>query len=388
MKVVRTETHSKEIHLDLDIGFPTQMDAPGAPGLGIRKSLKQIFRSNFFTRLTNWEYWPFSLIYFPVSFYWIWLIIKARSLFFFTASNPSIEFGGMLGESKFDIFKLINPSLQPKTIFSPPDRPYEQILATLRSTEMDFPLIAKPDVGERGWMVEKINNELELKKYWENTKVNLLLQEYIDLPVELGVFYYRFPNETKGTISSVVYKQFLEVKGDGDSSLKELILTNPRAKLQFDSLEQSHGDQFDYVPLKNEVIPLVPSGNHCRGTTFFSGNHLINEHMISVFDNIACKIDGFYFGRFDIRCESIEELYQGKNFKILELNGAGSEPSHIYHPGFPLSSAYSVIFHHLNVLYKISKMNKKRGIPYMSFIEGMKMVKKIRNYKKLQTSNP
>jgi len=188
MKAVQTEAHSKEIHLDLDIGFPTQMDAPEAPGLGIRKSLKQIFRSNFFTRLTNWEYWPFSLIYFPVSFYWIWLIIKARSLFFFTASNPSIEFGGMLGESKFDIFKIINPSLQPKTIFSPPDRPYEHILATLRSTEMDFPLIAKPDVGERGWMVEKINNELELKKYLENTKVNLLLQEYIDLPVELDVF--------------------------------------------------------------------------------------------------------------------------------------------------------------------------------------------------------
>ena len=132
---------------------------------------------------------------------------------------------------------------------------------------------------------------------------------------------------------------------------------------------------------------MLAIGNHCRGTTFFSGNHLINEHLISVFDKIALNIDGFYFGRFDIRCESVEELYQGENFKILELNGAGSEPSHIYHPGFPLSSAYSVIFHHLSVLYRISKMNKQRGIPYMSFREGMKMVKKIRVYKKLQTSN-
>jgi hypothetical protein len=55
---------------------------------------------NFMTRLTQWEYWPFEVIYLPIFVYWLWLSVKARSLFFFSAANPSIENGGMLGESK------------------------------------------------------------------------------------------------------------------------------------------------------------------------------------------------------------------------------------------------------------------------------------------------
>jgi len=55
------------------------------------------------TKITHWEYWPFELVYFPVVLYYFWLSIRARSFFFFSASNPSIETGGMLGESKFGI---------------------------------------------------------------------------------------------------------------------------------------------------------------------------------------------------------------------------------------------------------------------------------------------
>ena len=45
---------------------------------------KRIKHSNFLIKLTNWEYWPFAVIYTPAFFYWLYLSVKARSLFFFT----------------------------------------------------------------------------------------------------------------------------------------------------------------------------------------------------------------------------------------------------------------------------------------------------------------
>jgi hypothetical protein len=41
---------------------------------------------------------------------------------------------------------------------------------------------------------------------------------------------------------------------------------------------------------------------------------------------------GFYFGRLDVMYNTVEELEQGINFSIVELNGAASEPTHIYDP--------------------------------------------------------
>jgi len=90
-------------------------------------------------------------------------------------------------------------------------------------------MIAKPDIGERGTAVEKINSEEELKSYLEYHKNDLLIQEYINFEIELGIFYYRFPDQESGTISSVVRKDFLKVMGDGQSSLRDLMAKYPRA---------------------------------------------------------------------------------------------------------------------------------------------------------------
>ena len=346
----------------------------------------RIFNSNFWVKLTHWEYWPFSVLYLPVFVYWGWLVLRARSAFFFSAANPTIENGGMLGESKSKILKAIPSGLIPKTLCFEPDVSKSQLLTVLRENGVDFPFILKPDIGERGSFVSKITNQNELSSYLRRIKVPFLAQEYIDYPIEMGVFYYRYPSEIRGKVSSIVLKEMLNVKGDGHKTVRELILKNPRAKLQLAALEKKPGYDLNEVLAKGEERELEPIGNHCLGTAFLNGNYLINDRLHEVFDRISKSINGFYFGRYDLRCSSFEDLYKGNGIKILELNGAGSEPGHIYHPGTSIWVAYRDIFHHLNVLLKISRENHRLGVPYMSFREGLKEIKRLRAYNRVKNA--
>lgn len=281
----------------------------------------------------------------------------------------------MIGESKMDILKSLPQSLIPQTELVKAGCPYNELDEI--AGKFIYPIICKPDVGERGWQVEKINNRDELVNYHQSVKSHYLIQECLTEPIELGVFYYRYPEDKKGNISSIVIKEMLNVFGDGHSSLKELILTNDRAKLQWPVLKEKFKGKLDTIPKLDEEINLVAIGNHSRGTKFLDGNHLINEKLVEVFTLISNQIDGFYYGRYDIRVNSIEDLYNG-NIKIMELNGAGSEPAHIYQPGYSLLYAYKIIFQHWKILYQISRMNNKKGIPYLSFNEALAIYKRTK----------
>lgn len=347
----------------------------------LKKSTFAVFKSSlFWTKVTKWEYWPFSVFYAPIFFYWIWLSIRARSLFFFTAANPSIEFGGMLGESKDKIFKLIPEEYIPETRKLPKSITSSELLAIIEQIGISYPFIVKPDIGERGWMVRLIQNDQELNTYLSEVKVDFLVQEYVQYDLELGVFYYRYPNSSKGTVSSVVIKDMLKVVGDGQSSVYELTQDNPRARMQTKRLLIKEPQKMKLIPNRGEIVELVSIGNHCLGTTFLDGNHIINDELTKVFDQISNQIDGFYFGRYDIRVKSIDALYMGRDFKILELNGAGAEPAHIYQPNFSLIQAYKDVIHHLKVLVEISIMNRDSGIAFATFTEGVREVKKILAY--------
>lgn len=337
--------------------------------------------SNFWIKLRQWEYWPWWIVYIPVFAYWLWCGLKARAIFYLSAANPGFEYGGIIGSSKKTILDKIPAELVPTGILVTPTESIEDIIISMQETGLSFPVVVKPDVGERGFKVELINNEGELVLYLTDNDDTLIMQEYIDLPMEVGVFYYRLPNEDKGTVSSVVLKGLLKVAGDGKLSIQQLMMKNERAKLQINRLTEVGNIDLDYIPRKNEEILLEPIGNHNRGTTFLDGNHLINRQLIELFDSISKKIDGFYYGRFDIRCKDADALYKGE-FKIMELNGSVSEPAHIYSPGFPLLKGYQVLYHHWRILYKISRMNHKNGVPYMSFRTGLSALRKSRFYRK------
>jgi hypothetical protein len=341
------------------------------------------FDSPFLIRLRHWEYWPFEVVYFPLFFYHIWLSIKARSLFFFSASNPSIETGGLFGESKARILDRISNEFKPTTLFVPASTPIDSIVSWMETSGLTYPIIAKPNVGERGWRVEKIEHKEALVSYLESSPVDFLIQEYVDEPLELGVFYYRMPGQERGVVSSVVQKEFLTIRGNGRDCVENLIRQNERAILQLPALTAKYGNIFHKIPAPGETLTLVSIGNHCRGTKFLDANHLITPALNRVFDQISLSIDGFYFGRYDLRCRSVADLYAGKHIRIMELNGAGAEPAHIYQPGFSLSEAYRVLFHHWRVLYDISRENHRRGVSYMTLREAVSIWTRTKENKKL-----
>lgn len=334
----------------------------------------------FWIKLTQWEYWSFDTLYFPVKIYFTWLSLKNRSFFFFTSANPSIDFGGMLGESKSKIFDLI-PSEYLPTMKLIEARDLDSAIAF--GKKLGYPVIAKPDIGERGKLVEKISNQEELVYYTRKCPVNFLIQELVDYPVELGVFYVRNPNEETGTVTSIVQKKFLSVMGDGNSSVRSLLQNDARASLQIDFNHSRFSGIMDLVPEHGENVRVEAIGNHCRGTAFLDATTEINEKLNHAIDKLSKQIKGFYFGRYDLRCASFGDLRELKNFKILELNGAGAEPAHIYQPGFSLLKAYKVLFWHFKKLSQISAVNRKNGIRHWSFKDGMKKLKEIKEYDRL-----
>jgi hypothetical protein len=363
----------------LDLGA-TERPEPASYRGGDRGS----WFNRFLIRLTHWEYWPFTLIYLPVFVYWAWLSWKARSFFFFSTSNPSIRNAGFLLESKKDIYDLLPAGSYPSTLFCPLGTEVGARTAGMRQKGLSFPLIGKPDIGQRGLKVKLLQTETELSAYANESKVDFLLQEYIDYPNEIGIFYYRIPGESTGHISGIVGKELLAVTGDGRSTIEELLLKQSRAVLQLPVLRRVYGAFLQKVLAAGLAFTLVPYGNHSRGARFVDRSAEIDPRLEQVVDELCRQVPGFYFGRLDIRFNSWEELRCGKAFSVIELNGAGSEPTHIYDPAHSLFFAWKEITRHLRLLYRISRANaRQQGLHYMSTRAGWRMLRDYARHEKL-----
>jgi hypothetical protein len=335
-------------------------------------------------KLFKWEFWPSWLFYLPIYALYLWYSLRARTLMFFSASNPGMYMGGFVDYSKYDVLKKIPQNVVPITfLIEENDQQLKTVKSYLDKKEIDFPFILKPDRGERGFAVEKIENEAELEKYLKKFRTRLVMQEYAPEKLEFGVLYYRMPDDEKGNISSVVQKVLPHVVGDGLSNLDTLLKNTERTSYYYAELSKAYASRLHEVPEKDQELILSEIGNHCRGATFYNCNHLINERLIETFDKLSKEIDGFYFGRYDIKTDSEEDLYNGI-FKIVELNGANSEPAHIYDPNMPLFKAYRYMFRHWKTIFRISVKNHKKGVPYMSMKEGISTTRNHFKRKKLE----
>ena len=351
-------------------------------------SIQRILHRPFFIRLFNWEYWSFGAVYALLYPVWILLCLRARSFFFFSASNPSIQNGGFLNESKKDIYQIMPQELSPKTVFFSLPANADLVIQRLNNAGLRFPLIGKPDVGGRGRGVKALKDESDVRLYVQNAFLDFHIQEFVAFRNEVGIFYYRYPNQQTGTISGIVRKEFLSVVGDGKSSMKELLMTEKRAILQMESLERMYGKQLNSILLEGEKITLVPYGNHARGAKFLDDSHLIDEQLTVTIDGICKQVKDFYFGRLDIRYKDWTELKEGKNFSVIEVNGAGSEPTHIYDPKHSLFFAWKEIVRHWVILLRISRMNRQRGHQYLNFRDGVNMFRDDKVYSRKLAAMP
>jgi membrane protein DedA with SNARE-associated domain len=318
-------------------------------------------------RLTRWEFWPPWVFYPPVVLYVIYLGLKYRSPTLFTCANPAIEESGFTGESKS---KILQSLVRNSSSFVGTSRliagslshhaRVESAHAFMREHVNGFPVVLKPDAGERGAGVAVIRSETELSAYL-NSHVNVIIQEYVG-GFEFGVFYYRYPDRQTGRIFSITRKQFPCVTGDGTHSLENLILKDDRAVCMAHVYFDAQRDRLWSVPEKDEPVQLIEIGTHCRGCIFLDGDEIKTEALEVAIDRVARGFDGFYFGRFDIRTPSLADFKQGINFKVVELNGVTSEATHIYDPRISLANAYRILFQQWRIAFEIGAQNRKQGI--------------------------
>lgn len=332
-----------------------------------------------FQRIINWEQWNFFVLYAPLLPFWLWYCLRSRSFWFFSSSNPTITFGGFEGEGKREMYDQLPLAWIPKTVYLQPHLSLSEGSQRILKAGFSFPFVVKPDVGMKGILFRKIENWSQWEQYHSKMPVDYLIQDLVELPVELSVFYYRHPSAAKGTISGLIAKELLQVRGDGQSTLKQLIQAHPKASLRMEEMNHRHAAQMETVIAEGAVFFLSYAGNHNRGARFTNLHHEIDERLTGLFDEFS-RATQFYYGRYDIKTLSMEDLKNGKNSIILEFNGCGAEPNHIYDCGMSLWQAYAVLLTHWKALYEISAFNHQNGTPYWSFSKGWNYLKEARRH--------
>jgi len=309
--------------------------------------------------------------------------IKAKNLVFYTAVNPSIENSGIGTESKYKTMQLIPEKYSPITVFHKADSSIIETIKKVNECSISYPLIAKPDIGFRGLLVKKIRTEKELKKYLEKYPIDILIQEFLTEKKECGIFYLRFPGNQTGKITSITLKNFPFVIGDGKRTIKELILSDKRAKHYIDIIKCDNAISLKNILNKGEKLQLSYVGNHSKGTQFINGNHLISKKLEETITTLNKQVDGWFYGRIDLKYNAFEDLENG-NFKILELNGILAEPTHIYDASKTnYLQALKEMRVHWKQLYKIARINHdQKDIPYRSTIGLLKDVSRLKKYTK------
>ncbi len=323
-------------------------------------------------RLWRWEFWPSWLFYLPLVPWLLYLSIRYRGMTVWTAANPGIPEGGVVGESKYAILTQLPSAWVIPSFLVALGEHSERVRyleEMLRARQWSFPLIFKPDASQRGAGLKLIQDLHGVEEYLRAQPAAVLVQKYHPGPYEAGIFYYRIPGESSGHIFSITDKVFPEVVGDGRATLEELIWRHPRFRMQARVFLARHASSRQCVLLSGERFRLAVAGNHCQGTMFRDGSRLITAALERAVDEIARQIPGFFIGRFDVRYANREAFQAGTDLAIVELNGVTAESTNIYDPSWSVLAAYRTLYRQWALLYQIGHANRRRGVRPTALME-------------------
>lgn len=320
-------------------------------------------------RWVCWEYWPRWLFYPPVFCYVVWVGFTRRHLGLFTATNPGMGLdSGFTGESKLEILQKLSGAGDAVAawtgIASDLDigQKLQRLDAFMQREGLDFPIVLKPDIGERGSGVAIVRDRAAAETYLATCPDDIIAQRFVP-GLEYGIFYVRQPDEEQGRIFGITDKRFASVTGDGKHTLEELILTDDRAICMRKFYESKHGDHLSDIIPAGETYWLTELGTHCRGSIFLDGSHLVTEELRAWMQRVSDTYEGFYFGRYDMRVPSVEDLQAGRNIAIIELNGISSEATWIYDPKHSVFYGWKTIIKQWQMALDIATYNRAHGHP-------------------------
>jgi hypothetical protein len=319
------------------------------------------------------EFWPGWLFYTPVALFWVLKSIRHGSATLPSLANPTINAGGICGESKNGILSLAGPNARPWiAAFAPytTGGHWDVDDLTLAKAAMEraglaYPVVAKPDMSCNGVGVRVVRDDAQLGAYLRAFPrgTGLQLQELVTFDGEAGIFYIRHPGEAQGRITSVTLKFAPTVTGDGTSTVRALIAADHRLNAIAELLLPKLGDKAASVPAPGETVRLVFVGNHCRGSTFKDGLDIVTPALTARLDEIMRDMPDVYFSRVDLRYATLEALREGHGFKIIEFNGAASEATEIWDPAMTIGRAYKTQFFHYGESFRIgAAIRKARGL--------------------------
>ena len=316
-------------------------------------------------RTVRWEYWPSWVFYLPLLPWLVLLGLRHRRLTAFTAVNPGIPGGGVVGESKSAILGGLAGAGDriARWILVPRREGLEKVRDRVRAFQaalpLPWPLVVKPDAGERGQDVHVVRDEAELLRVLDTVPLDAIVQEYVE-GAEYGLFYVRHPDEAEGRLLSITDKRLPRVRGDGRRTLERLILDDPRAVCLAPYFLARNARRLDEVPPAGKEVTIGELGTHCKGALFLDGAALATPALGAAVDEVARAGDGFFFGRFDVRAPGEAALRAGE-FRVLELNGVTSEAAHVYDPRHSVFHAWRTIARQWSLAYAIGAANARRG---------------------------
>lgn len=326
-------------------------------------------------KLINYEYWPWYIwhgLALPIHIY---NAVKCRTLVYFTVLNPAMgNSGGFFGDSKLNIGKTIPSPYRLNEIMLDVKANIEQ---QLLSNDFQFPVVLKPDAGERGEGVVIINSAKEIIEYlnkYGNGDYGIIAQEYCESTNEYGIFMINHPQ--KGWfISGITGKIPLHIMGDGKHTLLDLLAKNKRYKMQIGRLLAEGKFDLQKVYEEGEIIVVEKILNHRLGTQFTNETTQLDTQLQNALADVVKDFKGFNYGRFDIKADNLNQIKQG-NFKIIELNGVASEPTIIYdQKNTGLLKSISIIYKHLFWQGVIAKNQLKNGVLPMDWALFKSMMK-------------
>lgn len=316
-------------------------------------------------RLTRWEFWPMWVLYPPVGAYIAWLALRHRSLALVSVVNPGMDgASGLCGESKSGILAALAAAgtrIARWHLIAPgqPAARLDALRGFMEREKLTFPIVIKPDVGERGNGVVIARDEQQAARVLATAPAAQIAQAYVP-GVEFGIFYHRSPADTRGSILAITDKRLISVTGDGTRPLETLILADDRAVCMAPFFLEKFADRLDEIPAPGEVVSLTELGTHCRGALFLDGTHLATGQLVDAVEQVSRQFVGFHFGRYDVRTGSAEALQRGE-FTVIELNGLSSEATSIYDPRHSVWFGWRTLARQWRIAFRIAAENRARG---------------------------
>ncbi len=334
-------------------------------------------------RTVRWEYWPPYVFYPPVVLYVLWLGIRHRGLTLFTAANPAIEAGGFINESKASILRGLAaagnavPAWRLLRVAETVEARRDSARRFAGEHGLTLPIILKPDAGQRGSGVLVARSWEAVDTYLGEARYDAIAQEYIPGP-EYGIFYVRMPSDEHGRIFAITEKVMPVVVGDGRRTLAELILADPRAVAMAATHLEKQQARLREIVEDGGRVELVELGTHARGAYFHDGAGLVTPELTNAVDRLSRSFAGFFFGRYDVRTPSPEDLRRGV-FRVIELNGVTSEATSIYDPGHGLIHAYRTLFAQWRLAFAIGAENRARGVEPTRLVDLLRLIGRYRD---------